>query len=821
MRKKIGRILFWFFGILLLLFTIFAIVLYLNREEIKLAVLTEVNEILAEPVEVKKVDVSLRKFPYASLVFDEVFSKGAGGGNGDTLLYAQKIYFEFNLWNVFSKNLSIHRISLENGTAHIIRPEEGIPNYQVWKTDSLSSSSSLFTLDEVTFQNFRLFQYEGAIDQSTRGHIHQLSFSGSFDSENFSIQNQGALYIDSLKLESRVYLQKVEAKVAFNLNGNTKASHITDGSLQIEDVEVDFAINIEPDGVSILATKKGADLKSMQHLANSQNWGAPENLSVAGKADLNFKGVFEDNQPPHVEVNFTTHGARLSGYENANIRDFSCQGSYRLQNERGHVRLSRFSGKGRTGGFEGSLDINDLSRPGVVLDLKSDLELSEWLIFVPADTITKPEGRATIDVHFENQFKSLSNIQPEELKRARASGSFRLEGIGFTFKNSDRRVNDLNAELRFLGNDLKVSSFSFRTGSSDIYLEGVFENVLNYAYFKDQKLKVDTRLRSEQMVMEDFILSGTTGSEEDYSLEFAKSLDLELELRVDGFAFDKFRASDIRGRLLVKNGVIKAESISLAADDGTFNGNLTIDTRPAQYQLKADLTASSINMHKLFESFRNFGQDAIVAENLYGTANLNLDLEFATKPNLEVDLSSINMKSHLKIENGNLKNYEPMLALSRFADIKELQDVKFSVLENDISIRNSQVIIPMMNINSNVLDMGLQGRHGFDNIIDYSIRLKLSDVLFSNRKDKNRKSEFDEHLVVVERGDDPNIYVKMTGPILDPLIELDRQELNKSINRDIKEQGRELKDIFKKKEKEEKKDDAGIKFDLFGDEKDQ
>ncbi len=821
MKKKIIRFLLWFAGIFVLLIAVFATVLYLNQDKIKAAVLTEVNRMLAEPVSIKQVDVSLRKFPYASLAFSEVFSAGANSQKGDTLLYAKQVFFEFNLWNVFSDDLSIHRISLEEGTAHIIRPEKGLPNYQIWKEDT-TSGSSVFTLEEVSFENFKVQQYEGGINQSASGFVKQLVFSGSFEADNFSITNTGDLYLDSLVVDGYNYLRQVNAKTAFKLAGNSSNFQFTEGLLKLNTTEVDFAMNIEPKGVAILASQKNLDLGDFQELASTQNWGIPSNIDFDGSANLSFKGIFEDEKEPDIEVEFSTSNSTLSGYNNASIRDFSCQGTYELKKGKDNLHLKKFKGNGRSGSFTGALDINDFSQPDVVLDLKSNLEFSEWLIFLPADTLTKPEGRANIDVHFENKFKSLSSIKPEELKRAKASGSIMLDNIGFTFKNTERRIEDLDADLRFLGNDLKIANFFFRTGESDIYLQGAFENVLNYAYFNDQKLNIDARMRSQQLVMEDFILGGTTESNEEYSLEFVKALDLELDLAVDKFRFDKFYATDIGGQLDVKNGMINAKSITLKADEGTFEGQLTINTQPANYRMEASLKANAVNINKLFTSFNNFGQEEITSKNLYGIANLNMGLSCHMSPTLDIDLSSIVMESRLSIENGRLTNYEPMLVLSRFADIKELQDVRFSHLQNDISIKNSQVIIPMMNINSNVMDLGLQGKHGFDNVIDYSIRLKLSDVLFSNRKNKKQKSEFDDHLVEVEKDDDPNIYIRMAGPIENPSIELDRQGMTESINEGLKEQGRQLKNIFKKSDKEDKKkDDSGIKFDLFGDDKDK
>jgi hypothetical protein len=201
-------------------------------------------------------------------------------------------------------------------------------------------------------------------------------------------------------------------------------------------------------------------------------------------------------------------------------------------------------------------------------------------------------------------------------------------------------------------------------------------------------------------------------------------------------------------------------------------------------------------------------------DNIYGTATADIDFESYMLPDLTVLTETIDMTARIRIKDGNLKNYAPMRALSRFADIKELEDVRFSSLDNTISIHQSQVMIPKMDVISNVLSLQVNGAHNFDNQINYTMRLKLDDVLFSKKTRKVKKSEFDEHLVEVKRDDDPYIYVKMIGKASDPEISLDRESLGNPISRDLKQQGEEIREIFKKdKPEEKKKDDTGIIFE--------
>jgi hypothetical protein len=70
-----------------------------------------------------------------------------------------------------------------------------------------------------------------------------------------------------------------------------------------------------------------------------------------------------------------------------------------------------------------------------------------------------------------------------------------------------------------------------------------------------------------------------------------------------------------------------------------------------------------------------------------------------------------------------------MLALSKFIDVNELKNLKFASLANTLSIKNRIVTIPAMQIQSNALNVDFAGTHNFDNIIDYRLKILLSDLI--------------------------------------------------------------------------------------------
>ena len=180
---------------------------------------------------------------------------------------------------------------------------------------------------------------------------------------------------------------------------------------------------------------------------------------------------------------------------------------------------------------------------------------------------------------------------------------------------------------------------------------------------------------------------------------------------------------------------------------------------------------------------------------------------------LEINPQSITLESDIKIIDGHIKDYEPMLELSKFSDMEDLKDVYFHSLENHISIKNSVIHIPSMLIESNILNLQINGSHGFTNIVDYRIKLKASDALFNKRRKNTKATEFDQHLELMERKDEHFIFIKMYGPMDNLKIELDKKSIGQSINQDLKNQKEELKNLLKKEKEDKKTDDPGINYE--------
>jgi hypothetical protein len=160
---------------------------------------------------------------------------------------------------------------------------------------------------------------------------------------------------------------------------------------------------------------------------------------------------------------------------------------------------------------------------------------------------------------------------------------------------------------------------------------------------------------------------------------------------------------------------------------------------------------------------------------------------------LDIDENSIYVKSNITIENGELIDFEPMLELSKYLKGADLKSVKFSTLTNTIEIKNRKIFIPLMEIKSSALDITASGEHTFDNIVDYKLRLYLSQIL--GKKVKQQNTEFG---TIEDDGlGRTMIHLSMKGPMADPKFDWDRKSVEKKITEEVKNETKTFKSLLK------------------------
>jgi hypothetical protein len=87
------------------------------------------------------------------------------------------------------------------------------------------------------------------------------------------------------------------------------------------------------------------------------------------------------------------------------------------------------------------------------------------------------------------------------------------------------------------------------------------------------------------------------------------------------------------------------------------------------------------------------------------------------------------MKGDLKLEDGGIYNFEPLMEVGKFTNLRELENLVFRTLETSIFIHKNNIYFPKTSIVSSAVDMAALGVQSFDSDYQYHITLFLRDVL--------------------------------------------------------------------------------------------
>jgi hypothetical protein len=263
---------------------------------------------------------------------------------------------------------------------------------------------------------------------------------------------------------------------------------------------------------------------------------------------------------------------------------------------------------------------------------------------------------------------------------------------------------------------------------------------------------------------------------------------------INELLMQRFEASNVRGVASYDSPVLMVDSLTMQTMDGKLAGDYGIaQDKEGDIFVNVNSTLYNLDIQKLFYSFNNFGQVELTHDHLKGIISGNCRFSSTFDSTFSIRKESILSENSVNIREGELNSFSPILALSRFIEVEELQNIQFETLENNILIRDGQVIIPSMDIHTNALNMSASGTHEFNNHYDYRLRLKLSELLY-NKARSARSSEFD---IAEDDSDTRVLFLKISNDGSGAQVEMDREKTAEKIRNDLNQEKQELKTILK------------------------
>ena len=792
--RLIKKIILFLFVFLILGSAIAVAIANLYQDEIEQLVVQNINEQLLTPIKVEDIEFSLiKKFPYASLELKNLMTLDAF--QRDTLVKAEKIFLKLNALDLYNKSYALQQLELHNGFARISLNKKGTPNYQIWQSKSDSSRNQSLDLNHVSLNKIYI-EYS---DAKSNLHISTLALqaelNGTIEKDNFSAQINGDFETDFINVRQDKYLVEKLLSTWISLDVS-KEKTTFNGSAQTNDLELKFNGTVK-NGYCINVSGTDIDIKTSLDYVPKIFLSSIKSFQFDGIADLNInvENQKKTKLPAAIHADFNIKNGSMQTNFPLQIKAAEIQGVYNNGEQRNNtsstVSLQSINCQVNGNDLKGSLTYSNFNNPYIQTQFNTELNLEDiqqWGYELP---LQKLSGSAKITGNYKGKIGFKSDIK-KDFEQAEKSAEIQLINTFFQYKPL-ALFQSLDGTMRLLNNRLVIDSVKGSIGKESTLK---FVGAIEHLFSQNKELKIAGHLSSDWLKISEMIISETTQDSTPFIMP--KKILANITTSIKDASYEKFHMSNFQAKASFKKGVLKAKEVQLNSMSGNINGDLELSqTEEGNLRLITTSKLEQINVRQLFYEFENFGQTTMRHKHLRGKTTTDIYLRTEWDAYLNSIPENLYAFFDVKINNGELIEFEPMLLMSDYISVNELKRIRFSTLENQIEVKNRSVEIPFMEIHSSAMDIAGSGTHFFDNTLDYEIEFSLNEVM-GKRWRKNNKKQITEFGQIENDGVKGTIIpLKMTGTVDDPKISFNFNRARKSVNESMKKQKQEIKDAFK------------------------
>lgn len=792
MLRRLRNLFLGLVALLLVGSSALVVIAHVYEDEVKAELVTALNEHLAAPVNVSGMDLTLiTHFPQAGIRLHDVLvhEVRTDGVDPDTLLHARELFLGFSLWDLFRGDYTVQQVRGAQARLYPALDRNGAGNHIIWKSDTTSTASTPIALEKVVMEDLvvRYRDHRSGLEVLT--HNDHLSLSGRFNDAGSSLQLVSGTHLDHWRQGDRSFLEQrdMELRLALAFGGDDGAFRITKGEVNSGGVPLEVALDLVPgpkgDHLDLRANGLGLDLGSVLKLLPDGITGPLARYRIKGETDLavRYSGMIQGDGPALSVGARVVKGRMQEGRTNTTFNDIRGELALDLtpKGMPSDLQVRNFHASSGSGSISGNWRSSGLKNATVKADLHASMALADLLRFAGVDTLEQVSGTLKADAVLDGRLRDVSDLKATDLRALTISGTAALRNATLKMRGLRHGITALDADLTLQGNDATVQGLKAEVQGNPIAISGTLANLVPYLLFDDQRLSIVARAGSPRIDLAAWLSEeGAKKGSRDYALVLPATIELDLQAHVDELVLEQFRATGINGRLRLKDRELRVDPMTFNTAGGAVLGSLSLDGRntAGHYPLAINATVSGIDISELFREFQDFGQSFIGHKHLRGGSKAQIAFNAPLSPALAIDMDRLVCIVDITIENGGIKGHQPLIDIadhlrknklvSPFVDTdalrKQLADVCFSKLENQIAIRDGAVHVPAMLVSSSVMDIELSGTHGFDDRIDHHINFRLSDLF---RKDGRDHDEFGP---IVDDGTGMRIFLHMYGTASDP-----------------------------------------------------
>ncbi|PRZ25079.1 AsmA family protein [Flavobacterium granuli] len=743
MLKKILKIT----GITIILFVtaLFAIP-YFFKDQIKAKIADAINQKVDAKVTFAEADLSLFKsFPNATVTLDQLLIINKAPFEGDTLVSLGELNLKMSIKELFkgeNEAMNIEGISSKNGLINIIFNKDGIGNYDIAlkddtnKDDTKSKPLSL-KIQDYKIENFQFRYFDESSKIKMRIDSLNHEGTGDFAASKLDLVTKSTAKV-SLDMDKVNYMKNVALTLDAVLGIDLEKSKYTfkenkalinqlplefDGFIQLVDAGQEYDLKFKTPTSSF---KNFLGIIPAAYASSLDNVKTTGDFTVVGFA----KGLYSDTTVPKFNIDIASNNASFQ-YPDLPKSVQNIVIDTKIINETGilndtYVNLDKLSFRIDQDVFNAKANIRNITQNALVdAALKGTINLGNLSKAYPVKLDKPLSGILKADVTTKFDMQSVEKSQYQNINNA---GTMSLTGFKYVDENG-KTMNISKALVQFNPNQVNLKQFDAATGKSDLSVSGVLENFYGFI-FKNQELKGNFNLNSNQIAVSDFMTTEEAGKAETKQTEAMKIpafLNCSLTAKANTVLYDNLTLKNVSGKLIVKDEKLTMENVKTSIFGGTIGLNGAVSTKGKTPTFDMDLGLNQVDIAQSFTQLDMLKKIAPIAGIINGKLNSTIKLNGNLTDSMSPDLKTLtgDLLGQLLSTTVNSSNSTLLTALGSNLKFIDLKKINLNDLKAAITFKNGMVNVKPFDIKYQDIKATIGGTHGFDQSMNYTLKFNV------------------------------------------------------------------------------------------------
>ncbi len=794
-------------GVILLVLLLFAcVVAYvnINKKAVLEAVTEQLNENISGTLSIESMEPTLiRGFPGISISLQNVLLRDSlWMQHKHDLLRAKEIYVSVNAFSIIKGAPRIRDVSINNADIYLFTDSNGYTNTRLFTPKPQKDTTrkkSQPRINHLYFNNVNL-----VFENKTKNKLFQLDIKDLETVIDYKLEGGWNAKIElnttvkqfNFNTEKGSFLQnkRLKSDLSISYDKITKTLTIPEQELEIDEDEIllggrfifpttppTFELNIKANNI---AYKNATALLSpnISSKINTLDFEDPIDLQAVLKGSMKYRDTPLVNVTWKVRNNtFKTPGGDIDECTfNGRFYNEYITGNGR--NDRNAI-ITLTALKGKWSGIPFSADtiqVTNLISPVLQGRFQSKFPVTKINSIIGSNTFHFDKGNVDVNLLYRAGIRSNDTTQPY------IYGTIKLTDAAMTYVPRNMIFKNTSAVLKFNGSDLFLDNVKLQKGNTQLAMQGSLKNFLNLYYTAPEKIILDWHVRSPLINLSDFKAfltkrndsvqrvsaarkgAGNNISKMSYQLDkVLEASSVHMDVNVDKLIYQRFEAFDIKADVTLTNTDINLKNFIVKHADGTLKMDIRLLQQGPVNNFIVKTDVSHVNIAKFLYAFDNFGQTSITDSNVSGNLSAAINVTGAVKDDGKLMPRSFNGTASFEFKNGALRNFEPLIKISKFVfRNRNLDNITFNTLKNKFDIKGDKITIYPMAIESSAINMSIEGIYSFaatgtDINIDIPLRNPGKDELIEDeelRKERNMKGIV-LHLKAVD-GEDGKVKIK-------------------------------------------------------------